>query len=175
MYAAFKRWLFLKALAELKKKKSSGRKNQNNPMSNIYILYEYSAGEDETAIQKMISLLQKQGKKVSTLSFISTLDKNAEQQDNKYILKDIGVNQIPNNPAVQEFISSPSDVLIVVCHHFFDHLRYITFAHDALLKIGIHFPKGESYFDLLIDISPELPYQKMIDSIFLSLQTLSKT
>ncbi|MBK6563733.1 MAG: hypothetical protein IPG18_00715 [Saprospiraceae bacterium] len=82
-----------------------------------------------------------------------------------YSLQNVPFSQVPKENQYISFWPNPRDILIVLCHHFYDHLRYVTFASQASLKVGLHFPKGESYFDVMIDSNPSIPYSEQISSI----------
>lgn len=175
MFGAIKRWLFLQAMADIKRHKKQKTPLHYNPMQQIHILYEASSDNDNETIDHWVRQLKKNGKTVHVLGFAVKKETQLPEEHTMYHKGEIKFNSIPESEAVKVFIRDSSHVLIVLCHHFFDHMRYITFAHDAELKIGLHFPKGESYFNLLIDMKPDLPYHQMIQSIEQSISILSQT
>lgn len=174
MFGALKRWLFLKALAGIKRTRNPKPTGHQNLMHSVHVLYEYSNDQDNLAVEKFIQYLEKNGKKVTSLMF-NRLSQNKNQAlGNEYSDKQVGINDVPKSEAVQAFIDKKADVFIVLCHDFYNHMRYITYAHEASLKVGLHFPKGETYFDVLVDMDAASPYGKMIEGIQQTLSVLSR-
>lgn len=175
MFGVIKRWLFLQAMADIKRHKKQKPPLHHNPMQHIHVLYESSTEDDNESVNQWVRELKKSGKNVNALGFALKKESVLPETHGMYHGGEIKFNSIPESDAVKAFIKDSSHVLIVLCHHFFDHMRYITFAQDADLKIGLHFPKAESYFNLLIDIQPNVPYRQMIKSIEQSISILSQT
>lgn len=165
MFGALKRWLFLKALSKIKKTKGHKTPLHLNPTHTISILYEISNEVDNKAVEQFVRQLKQGNKRVNTLSFQNHSLTLPEGTRDSYNKKNIPFNQVPKSEAVQNFLNTETDILIVLCHQFHNHLRYISYAHASFLKIGLHFPKGESYFDILVDMNPTKPYSEMIKNI----------
>lgn len=173
MWGGIRRWLFLKALAEAKRKKAHKPPLHQNPMADIHILYEISSPSDFEAITSWTRQLKKSGKRVETLGFLKSTDILLTEAENTYTNKEVGVNHVPKGEKIQRFLGSHSDILVVLCHHFYNHLRYITFSHDSFFKIGMHFPQGESYFNMMIESDPSASYEQQIQELVKSINKLS--
>ena len=165
MFGTIQRWLFLKALADIKKKKGTKKTITNNECASVHILYELSDEKDQKALDLFVNQLKNNRKNVVCFGFQNEKIKLTPDVTDFYSLQNVPFSQVPKGEQVHQFLSRPADILIVLCHHFYDHLRYLTFATQAPLKVGLHFPKGESYFDVMIDTDPTTPYSEQIISI----------
>ncbi|MFZ1704914.1 MAG: hypothetical protein WAT79_11250 [Saprospiraceae bacterium] len=173
MFGAFKRWLFLKALSDIKKRKSSKAPLHQNPTQTIHILYEDTSENDHLAVQDLIRQLKLSGKKVETLAFDKEKTTLPADTLNIYNPKNIGFNYVPSGESVDHFLSKESDVLIVLAHHFHEHMRYITYACDSYFKLGMVFPKSETYLDAMIEVKPSQSYSAIIKEMLLFMEKFS--
>jgi hypothetical protein len=165
MFGTIQRWLFLKALSHVKKKRGNKKVFSNNETSSIQILYELSTEQDQKALDLFVKQLKNNQKKVVCLGFQNEKVKLSTDITDMYSLQNVPLSQVPKGESIHQFLAHSPDILIVLCHHFYDHLKYVTFASQASLKVGLHFPKGESYFDVMIDSNPSIPYSEQIASI----------
>ena len=173
MWGGIRRWLFLKALAEAKRKKAHKPPLHQNPMADIHILYEISSLADFEAIMSWTRELKKSGKRVETLGFLKSKDIALNEADNTYTIKEIGMNHVPSGEKIQKFLLSHSDILVVLCHQFYNHLRYITYAHDSYFKIGLNFTQSDSYFNMMVESDPQTSYDQQIKDVVKSINKLS--
>lgn len=175
MLGGIRRWLFLKALAGVKRNKTPKPPLHHNPMSEIFILYEIATISDYEIVQSWADRLRKSGKKIHTLCFVKNPSIKPANDESVYTAKEVGYNYVPKGGQIDDFINAHGYVLVVLCHDFHHHMRYITFAHDSYFKIGLKFPNSETYFHMTVDTDNEAAYNQVIQHIVQSINKLSNT
>src|SRR5690606_35856098 len=142
-------------------------------MTDIHILYDITSQADYDIVSSWASQLKKSGKKVYTLGFARSPGLKPAENDNIYTLKEVGYNFSPKSAKAKEFLSTHADVLVVLCHQFHLHMKYMTFAHDSYFKIGLKFPNSETYFHMTVDTDTDAEYNQVIQNIVMSINKLS--
>ncbi len=105
--------------------------------------------------------LRKQGKKVSTLAFISTVDKEATFSFEFFTLREIDWAQRPRGEAIAHWLEHDFEVLICLFPQSTKFTEYIALHTRAGLKIGPVAAKASCY-DLMLDMPAKSTPQQVI-------------
>ncbi|MGH1433089.1 MAG: DUF6913 domain-containing protein [Lewinella sp.] len=115
--------------------------------------------------------LRKQGKKVSTLGFIATADKEATFSFDFFTLRQIDWAQRPNGDAITHWLNLDLEVLICLFPQSSKFTEYLALHTRAGLKIG-PVATNPSCYDLMLDMPAKSTPQQIIQQYE---QVLAKT
>ena len=115
--------------------------------------------------------LRKQGKKVNTLGFIATVDKEATFSFDFFTLRQIDWAQRPKGESISHWLEHDFEVLICLFPQSAKFTEYLALHTRAGLKIG-PVANNASCYDLMLDMSPKSTPQQIIQQYE---QILAKT
>ncbi|MBK6783804.1 MAG: hypothetical protein IPG79_08565 [Saprospiraceae bacterium] len=112
MFGTIQRWLFLKALSDVKKKRGNKKVFSNNESSSIQILYELSTEQDQKALDHFVKQLKNNQKKVVCLGFQNEKVKLSPDIIDMYSLQNVPFSQVPKENQYISFWPNPRIYLL---------------------------------------------------------------
>ncbi|WP_367391343.1 hypothetical protein [Lewinella sp. LCG006] len=127
----------------------------------IGILFDATDIDYRKKILAYADSLRKQGKKVSTLAFISTADKEATFSFDFFTLRQIDWAQRPKGEAISHWLQHDFEVLICLFPQSSRFTEYIALHTHAGLKIG-PLASNPTCYDLMLDMPATSTPQQII-------------
>ena len=127
----------------------------------IALLFDATDVDDRKKILAYADKLRKQGKQISVLGFISTVDKEATFSFNFFTLRDIDWAQRPKGEHVEKWLKREYDVMICLFPRTNRFTEFLALHTRAGLKIGPLAENTASY-DLMLDMPASADPQKII-------------
>ena len=136
------------------------------------ILFDASSDEIINTILKYAENWKKKGKKVHLLGFIPSKSEPENHNFDSFNKKNLDWLQRPHNPAVNQFLKAPIDVLIIpVIDKPSQPICHLSAIHPAPIKTGPDIEVLNPYLDLLIDLkeNKSLPFLLKQINVYLNL------
>ncbi len=149
-------FLNLRTANTLKKNKTARATIPFASARNIGVIFTVEDKQKHELVKAFVHRLEKEGKKVTVMSFLPKGKDNYEFLFDFFSIDDISLWGKIENPAVDKF-----------CKTVFDYLYYIDLQPNPILlnllarskascRIGKHWTEGHPYFELMIEAQPNI-------------------
>jgi len=131
----------------------------------IGILFDATNLDNRVFAENYVQLLRKAGKRVDIMAFVD----DEQEHDNlpfKYFnIKNLSWYEHPNTSEVEDFISTPFDILLSLHLHSVRSLEYISTLSHASMRVGKYDESKIDCYDLMIDNAQNDNLQHFIQQI----------
>lgn len=137
----------------------------------IGILFDATDPAETQEVLQYKKQLQKQGKKVRLLAYINSRSKEIEASFPFFLRSDLSWKSIPQHTAVEHFLTTSLDLLMVLTPTSNLAFEYISSLSDARLKMG-PYSKDVNSYDFMLEISKQTSPMQMAATMETYLQLM---
>lgn len=119
--------------------------------SRIGVIYSYSDEAPLDSIGDFIKRIERDGKEVSTMSFISKAPKDESHDFAFFTERDLSANGKWKNEDVLVFVKEPFDYLISLDQENNKFFKHVLAASKAKCRVGCFEEDNSKYFELMIN------------------------
>lgn len=146
----FRAWLYQRKLNQCLQKATKRTATNMERAKTIGIVFDATNEKDREIALSYKRTLQQQHKKVKAVAYYDSKEVLEENAFVCFCKKDIGFNQVPKTPAVNDFLAEPFDLLIGLHTHQCQPLEYIALASEAKFRIGHYFEDKTDFYDFML-------------------------
>ncbi|MEM1327906.1 MAG: hypothetical protein AAGI23_18250 [Bacteroidota bacterium] len=134
-------------------------------IESIGILFDVTDLDEAQQVLSYKKQLEREGKRVRLLAYINSRSKEVEANYPFFLRSDINRwDSIPKGQAVEDFMTTSFDLLMVITATSTLPFEYISLLTDARLKVGANGRNADIY-DLMLDIPEDKSLKYIIQTI----------
>jgi hypothetical protein len=134
---------------------------QEKVINSVGILFDATDLEQTQQVLHYQKTLQKKGKKVNLLAYINSRAKNIEANYPFFLQSNVNWKHIPTGQAVEDFMRTSFDLLLVIATTSTLPFEYISTLTDARMRVGPDSDNRSSY-DLMLDLPSQYTPNQII-------------